>query len=456
VKQAKAIRNLALMAALAAVAQGCSKPEEILVGLREDPRSPAYDVTDPNAVNAATERAAADMAAFDNQSVPVNLGPVTNVASWTHRGGSASHLLPHAALSAQPVVAWSARIGQGNERKYRITAEPVSDGTRIFTMDSHAQVVATSTAGATLWAADMSLPGERAGAATGGGLALGDGKLFATTGEGALIAIDPASGEILWRQKFASAVQGAPTVSGGLIFVATAGSQAYAVRSDNGRIAWQLAGVPSQSGVSAVSAPAIAGNLVLFPLANGSLLGADVGDGTVKWVARAAGDRLGAAHSVLQDFTGEPVVAGNMVYVATAAGKAEAVGLDGQLRWSADQGAQGMMAVAGGALFFVTDEGKLVRLSASDGSMVWSVDLPRYVKFDKPRKLKSIYPAFGPVLASGKLWIAAGDGVLRAFDPASGAPVGEVALPAGAAARPITVGGALYVVTEKGQLVALR
>lgn len=455
-KQAKAIRNLALLAALAAAAAGCSKPEEILVGLREDLRSPGYDVTDPNAVAAAAGRAAEEAAPVANASVPVNLGPVSNVTSWTHRGGSASHLLPHAALSAQPAVLWSARIGQGNERKFRLTAEPVSDGSRLYTMDSHAQVVATSTAGATLWSADLTGPGERAGSSASGGLALGDGKLFATTGAGELIALDPASGAVLWRQKFPSSVQGAPTVSGGLVFVATAASQGYAVRTDNGRIAWQLAGVATQHGVSAVAAPAIAGNNVLFPLANGSLLGADIGDGSVKWVARAPGDRPGAALSVLQDFTGEPVVSGNTVYVATAAGKAMAVSLDGQVRWTADEGAQGMMAVAGGSLFFVTDEGKFVRLSAADGSRIWSIDLPRYVKFDKPRKLKSIYPAFGPVLAGGKLWLAVGDGILRGFDPANGALVSQVALPAGAATRPIAMGGALYVVTEKGQLVALR
>ena len=456
VRHAKAIRNLALVTALVAGATGCTKPEEILTGLREDPRSPGYNVDNAAAVATATERAAADVAPFANRSVAANLGPLTNVASWTHRGGSASHLLPHAALSAQPQVLWAARAGEGNERKYRITAEPVSDGSRIFTMDSHAQVVATSTAGATLWSAKLDAPGERAGYVTGGGLALGDGKLFATTSQSELIALDPASGAVLWRQKFPAALQGAPTVSGGQVYVTTAASQAFAVKTDTGRIAWQLAGIASQSGVSGVAAPAVAGSSVVFPLANGSLIGVDVGDGKAKWVARVLGDRNGAAHAVLQDFTGEPVISGNTAYVATPAGRVAAVGLDGKVQWSAEQGAQGLLAVAGGSLYFVTDQGKLVRLSARDGEMIWSVDLPRYVKFDKPRKLKSIYPGYGPVLAGGKLWVASGDGGLRGFDPASGAMLSQVALPAGAAARPIVVGGALYVMTEKGQLVALR
>ena len=48
------------------------------------------------------------------------------------------------------------------------------------------------------------------------------------------------------------------------------------------------------------------------------------------------------------------------------------------------------------------DEAKLVRLSARDGARVWSVDLPRYTT-DHPRRIKTVMPSYGPVLASGKL-----------------------------------------------------
>ena len=148
---------------------------------------------------------------------------------------------------------------------------------------------------------------------------------------------------------------------------------------------------------------------------------------------------------------------GGVVYAATSAGRAVAVGLqDGNIRWTVEEGAQGTMAVAGGSVYFVTDEAKLVRLSASDGDKIWEVDLPRYEKADRPRRLKSIFPAYGPIFAGGRLWVASGDGLLRSYNPADGALLGSVALPAGAASRPITVAGMRMLMTEQGDLVGLR
>jgi outer membrane protein assembly factor BamB len=239
--------------------------------------------------------------------------------------------------------------------------------------------------------------------------------------------------------------------------VNTASSVGYAVNTDTGRIGWRLAGVPTQNGVAGTAAPAVSGNNVIFPLANGSLLSVGAGDGEVQWIARVPGDRPGRGRNVLQAFTGEPVVADGAVFAATASGRAVSVGLnDGKVRWNVVEGAQGTMTVAGGSVFFVTDEAKLVRLSAASGDKIWTVDLPRYERADKPRKLKSIWPAFGPVLASGRIWIASGDGYLRAFNPEDGAPLAIVELPAGAASRPIVVSGMMMLMTEKGDLIGMR
>lgn len=456
VKQKLAMRRLALVGVVALTVTGCSK-ELVLEGLREDLRSPGYDLEDPAAVAAATEASAERLAPFENQARAISLGAATSPASWTHRGANAQHRLPHVALSAQPQLVWSSKAGAGNSRKYRITTEPVADGGRVFTMDSVASVTAHAVGGGALWNADLTPPGESAGTGTGGGLALGAGKLFATTTHGELVALDPASGSVLWRQKFDGAVHGAPTVANGKVFVATATSIAYAVDTETGRIAWRLAGVPTQAGVAGTAAPAISGNNVVYPLANGSLLATDIGDGELAWVARVAGDRPGRGRQALQAFTGEPVVVDGTIYAANATGRAVAVNAaDGKVRWSAEEGAQGTMAVGGGSVFFVNDEAKLIRLSATDGGKVWEVALPRYEKADKPKKLKSVWPAFGPLLASGRVWIASGDGYLRSFNPEDGALLGIVELPAGAASRPIVVAGMMMLMTEKGDLIGMR
>ena len=63
---------------------------------------------------------------------------------------------------------------------------------------------------------------------------------------------------------------------------------------------------------------------------------------------------------------------------------------------------------------------------------------------------------YGPILAGGRLWVAGADGLLRAFSPADGAALGQLALPGGAAARPAVAGGVMYIATRDGHLLAFQ
>ena len=124
--------------------------------------------------------------------------------------------------------------------------------------------------------------------------------------------------------------------------------------------------------------------------------------------------------------------------------------------WQAKDGPVSPIVLAGGTIWFVSDENQLVRLDAATGQTVWRVDLPFFTK-DKIRKRQSVFVHYGPVLAGGRLWTASTDGYLRAFDPASGAVAYAVALGGGgAASAPVLAGGAIYVVTKNGQLHAFR
>ena len=144
---------------------GCFDRDVILSGQRQDVRSLRSDAFVPVS-GPSVGRAA-------NQSLPVALpAPVVN-SSWSHRSGSASHSLQHPALNQSLQVAWSVSIGKGNSRKNQITADPVVAGGRIFTLDSESRVMAHSTNGATVWSRDLVPPGERAGDASGGGIAVG-------------------------------------------------------------------------------------------------------------------------------------------------------------------------------------------------------------------------------------------------------------------------------------------
>jgi outer membrane protein assembly factor BamB len=81
--------------------------------------------------------------------------------------------------------------------------------------------------------------------------------------------------------------------------------------------------------------------------------------------------------------------------------------------------------------------------------------MPYFVD-EKVKRRKAIYAHYGPVLAGGRVMVVSSDGLLRAFDPASGALTHTAEIPGGASTQPAVVGGVLFVVGGNGQLHAFR
>lgn len=439
-----------LIGAVAALS-GCAEREVIFAGKRENIYSP-----DPEKVGeaAAARYAEAEAKALANTSLAVRLPKARNLGSWPQFAAGADNNVGHLAFSGAPQVVFQTPIGKGSSRKNRITAEPIVADGRVYTVDSENVLAATSTGGAALWQADLTPPAERAHEGSGGGIASAGGMVYATTGFGELVAVNGASGAIAWRQDLGAPGASVPTVAGGTVYVLTKTNKAVAVNASTGRIVWQTPGTPAGPGVLGSSAPAVVGNTVYMPFSIGSLVGLSTKDGQPKFSTQIKNVRNGYAFNLVSEMTGAPVVSGSTIYVGTAAGATAAVTSAGQTRWVTEEGAVGPVTVAGGSIFMVGDALQLVRLNASTGKRIWAVDLPGYTK--KERRRKEIFPSFGPTLAGGRLWVASGDGYMRAFSPHDGALISAVELPAGAASRPVIVGGVAYIVTEKGTLVGLR
>lgn len=442
----KPAMRAALLAGLAGalvMLSGCGEREVILPGERLDPRALATAGKEVEGQTAAT-------------SVALSLPAARANAEWAQRGGNARHDGGHVALGAGLSRIWSAAVGQGDDRRHRITADPVVGGGMVFAMDSQARVTALTPGGQAVWSADLTPPGESSASASGGGLAYAGGQLFATTGFGELVALEAASGGVQWRQRVESPVGGAPSVAGGVVYLRGRDASVWAVRASDGRVQWQGEGTPGRAGVMGVAAPAVGERIAVFPFASGELSGRLREGGLQLWQGFVAGARTGRAYSYFSDLTGEPVIQGKRVYAGSSAGRIAAFDLlDGTLLWSASEGAMSPVVPAGGSVFAVSDQNQLVRLDASNGAKIWAVDLP-YFTDDRAKKHKSIYPSYGPVLAGGRLFVASGDGLLRAFDPASGVMTGSVEIPGGAASAPVVAGRVLYVMSKTGQLNAYQ
>ncbi|MEM6386732.1 MAG: PQQ-binding-like beta-propeller repeat protein [Pseudomonadota bacterium] len=391
-----------------------------------------------------------------NRALPVPLPIATGNASWTHTGGNSSRRIGHPALGQDLAVAWSVPIGKGNDRKHRITAEPVIENGRIFVMDSHAQLSAVSTSGDLLWSVDLTPSSEQPDEGSGGGIAVSGSRVFATNGFGELTALEASTGNVLWTHDFDVSAAAPPMVADGVVYAVTSNSAGWALSADTGRVLWQVFGAVADRASTGAPGPVTAGPLVVFPFASGQMVSAVAGTGAQAWAASLAGQRLGRASTVLTDVTGGPVFADGRIYAGNYSGRAASFdATTGQSIWTAEEGAAGPLWLAGGSLFFVSDRNQLLRLDEATGETVWAQDLPYFTR-ERIRRRKALFVHHGPVLAGGRLMIASDDGKLRQFDPVTGAEAAIVELPAGAATNPIVVGRTMYIVSEAGVLLALR
>lgn len=428
--------GLAALLALGA----CAEPERILPGERED-------------IRAATDDTASST---ENTSRAIRLpGQVSN-RDWAQPFGSPAFRTAHPALRAAPQLIWSTTIGAGDGRRQRITADPVVGGGLIYTLDSAARVSGVTTGGVVAWSTDLTPGNDGEGDATGGGMAYADGTLYVSSGFGMLTALDAKTGGVRWAQQLDATGSGAPTVLGGLIYLVAGDDTGWAIEAKTGRIAWQIGGSPSKSNVLGAPAPAQAGDLMVFAYGSGDLVATFRRGGLRRWSASVAGQRKGRANSRIGDVTGSPVVVGKTVYVGNHSGRTVALNTDtGDRLWTAKEGATGPVWPVGGSLFLTSDKNQLIRLNAGDGSIIWAIDLPGFIK-DKPRKRGPVYAQYGPVLAGGRVIVPSGDGFVRFFAPEDGRLISTVEIPGGASSGPVVAGSTLYVMGAKGELHAFR
>ena len=378
------------------------------------------------------------------------------VPAWTHQGGNAQHIAAHAELPSELTLSWSRRIGAGDGKRHQISAAPVAQGGQVYTLDSQSMVTAIDETGTILWQSELGKSSDALKDASGGGLAVGGTQLFVTTGFGTAVALDTASGAELWTQDLASYGGASPTVYDDLLYIAARDGAAWAIDTSNGRIKWQVAGPTVAASHTGGPGPAVSDKYAVFPFGTGDVLASFRKGGLRSWSSGLSGARLGLASTQVRDLTGQPVIEGSSVYLASSAGRMAAVDLNTGLRiWTAKQGSQGHILVAGGAVFAVSDAGNLIRLSKDDGALIWSTPLPKFTEKSVKSRAK-IHAHYGPILAGGRLILASSDGLIRQFNPADGTLITTVDLPSGAASAPIVVNGTLYVLSTKGDLLAFR
>lgn len=398
-------------------------------------------------------------AAGASQAKPIAIPAAVVNAEWTHRNGASAGRLVNPAFRPVPALAWSVSIGEGDARRRRLLTGPIVAQGLIFTIDAGGQLTAVTQGGQVAWTKNLVPAKQLDDNGPGGGFAEADGVLYVTTGFGDVYALQPATGATIWQRTLSAPIQAAPAVADGRVIVVQRDDNGFALDARTGEILWQVQGTGGP-GVLGGSSPAVNGQLAIVPFASGEILGVLARNGLTIWGTAITGGRPQNVRSTIVDISGAPVVDGDVVYASNQAGRTTRIdAVTGERAWTMDEGSYGPAWPVGGSIFLLSDEGSLVRADAATGDYVWQVKLPEWFPygglFGRGKPSRAV-PYYGPTLAGGRIWVASGDGFLRAFSPVDGSRVAEIAIPGGAAAQPAVAGGVMYIVTTAGKLLAFQ
>jgi outer membrane protein assembly factor BamB len=276
--------------------------------------------------------------------------------------------------------------------------------------------------------------------------ALAYGRLYLPTFAGLLVALDSASGRVLWRYRSHRCAWASPAVADGLVFqtfllrpphcandVDTRG-ELVAFDARSGAVRWRVA-LPATE-----SSPLVVDGLVIVGDWSGAVTAFDERSGHVRWTTRLGGAVKASA-----------AAAGGRVFVGAYDGRMYALDLrTGRIVWRASAqprlGGRGRFyataAIAHGRVYAGATDGKMYSFGAASGALRWSHSTGGYV-YSSPAAWR------GLVLAGSY------DGHLYAFDAATGAVRWSFAAGGPISGSPSVLGGVVYVSTLAERTFAL-
>ena len=406
-------------------------------------------------------------------------GPQAATA-WTQPGGNADNSVEHVIAAPAFTVAWRRGVGAGSARTRQIMAPVVADNGRVFVLDGESTVSALDAGtGAQAWRVNIR-PDEREGGSRGffgiggtggttgggfgGGVAVGGGKVFVSSGYRIVTALDQATGAVLWTTPVDVPIHGAPTVSGNRVFVVDVENQIQAFDIATGRQVWSYRGIPEPARIMRASSPAVTGDTVIAPFSSGEVVALRASTGQSVWQQVLSRTSRTSALSEIRDIAGRPVISRGVVYAVSHSGQLSALDIrSGQPKWAAlpIAGVNAPLPV-GDVIYVVSKDGELTVINRDTGQIYWSRDLNEGRERQEGGLLgffdRTVRPEWsGPMLASNRLVLTNSDGELVALDPKTGAQTASLKLGAGPVyLAPAAYNGALYVLSDKGDLVSIR
>lgn len=335
-----------------------------------------------------------------------------------------------------PVVAWRAAVGKSASLNLR----PAIHGGRVYAADADGDItVLAEDDGHRIARFETKRP-------IGGGLEVAEGgRILAGTLKGDALAVDSASGKILWSSQVEGEVIATPAFSRNVVVVRTTDGRIFGLSLADGKRLWVYQRptpsllLRSPTGVLALGGDVVAG----YP--NGKLIALDLEDGKLTWEVTVSLPRGATDLERIADVAGLPVIDGSNICAAAYQGKVACFEISTRnLLWSRELSTAHSLAADAKNLYVVDDTDAVHALDKKSGASVWKQDKLLY------RSLTA------PVIFDGKVVVGDAEGYLDVLSPEDGSIIGRLATDGTRIASLVPGLSGLFVQTVGGTLLRVR
>jgi outer membrane protein assembly factor BamB len=397
------------------------------------------------------------------EAVTIKVPAPIAFADWPTTGGNLTNTPQNVEGDGPLNVIMRKKVGANASGRRAITSPPLVVGGKIYVLDSKNTVIALDQAsGRQLWRRNLASTvtarnrffGREGSDALPGGLSSSEGRIYAATGFGDVIALDGTTGAEVWRMNAGTPIHASPLAGGGRVFVTTNDSELFAVDSATGEVQWTQSAIAEPARMLSSPSPALVGETIVAPFASGEVIAMLSANGRRLWSEALTRAGTTTSLSTINDIAGRPAVSGGIVFAGSQSGTFAAVEMRTGVRvWDKPIATVQTPWVAGDFVYVVSTTAELVAMDTKTGGIKWTRQLPAY---ENERRKKNIVSWTGPVMMGGRLILASSDGRIEVVRPEDGTTILTRKVRSEIYVSPAMAGGTLYYYTNDGDILALR
>lgn len=335
----------------------------------------------------------------------------------------------------QIVDNWTVSVGKAKKTSAFLKLKPVIKDNAVYTATNSGIIQAMNkSTGQVLWTKQLKDEVVSGPTVANGFIALG-------TNVSTVIILKQDSGEEAWQAKISGDSLSKPVISNNKLIVKTIDGNLYAFNIQTGEKLWAVDHGSPNLILKASSSPIIMDKLALVGFSDGKLDAVDLQSGTVVWQRSIVYPSGSSDVERLVDIDADPIVRGDMVYLASYQGYVGALSMaDGQFKWHKPASTYKNLAIDGQTLYMTDSEDVIWAIDRQNGQVKWKQEA------FKARTLTE------PVLMDGKLLLGDKTGLLHILSTQNGEILGRIQLSESIDIAPTVSGRDIYVMTANGKL----